>query len=71
MLYGAGSLAGEQGDYDAAKAWLETALMSYRETGDALGEALALTDLGLIARDQGALAEAVSTVIEQPELAAH
>jgi predicted ATPase/DNA-binding CsgD family transcriptional regulator len=53
-LYGAGSLAGEQGDYAAATAYLQAALVAYRETGDRLGEALALTDLGLIARDEGA-----------------
>jgi predicted ATPase/DNA-binding CsgD family transcriptional regulator len=53
-LYGAGSLAGEQGDYAAATAHLEAALTLFRESGDLRGEALALTDLGLIARDQGA-----------------
>lgn len=52
-LYGAGSLAGEQGDYAAATAHLNAALAAFRETGDRLGEALALTDLGLIARDEG------------------
>jgi predicted ATPase/class 3 adenylate cyclase len=57
-LHGAGSLAGEQGDYDAATAHLEAALAAFRQTGDRLGEALALTDLGLIARDQGALERA-------------
>ncbi len=51
--YGAGSLAGEQGDYAAATAHLNAALTAYRETGDKLGEALVLTDLGLIARDEG------------------
>src|SRR5262249_10941876 len=33
-LYGAGSLAGEQGDYDAAIAHLEAALAAFRQTGD-------------------------------------
>jgi predicted ATPase/DNA-binding CsgD family transcriptional regulator/Flp pilus assembly protein TadD len=57
-LYGAGSLAGEQGDYAEATARLEAALAAFRQTGDRAGEALALTDLGLIARDQGALEQA-------------
>jgi predicted ATPase/DNA-binding CsgD family transcriptional regulator len=53
-LYGAGSLAGEQGDYAAATTHLDAALALFRQTGDAVGEALVLTDLGLIARDEGA-----------------
>ena len=54
-LYGAGSLAGEQGDYADAIVRLESALHEYRQSRDRSGEAMTLTDLGLIARDQGDL----------------
>lgn len=54
-LYGAGSLAGEQGDNAEATARLDEALVAFRRLGDRTGEAMTLTDLGLIARDQGDL----------------
>ena len=53
-LYGAGSLATEQGDYDKATALLESALTAARAAGERVVAALALTDLGSIARQQGA-----------------
>jgi tetratricopeptide (TPR) repeat protein len=53
-LYGAGSLATEQGDYDQATALLESALAAAHAAGDGVVAALALTDLGSIARQQGA-----------------
>jgi predicted ATPase/transcriptional regulator with XRE-family HTH domain len=53
-LYGAGSIATEQGDYERAATDLKTALATARLAGDRAVEALALTDLGSIARQQGA-----------------
>lgn len=53
-LYGAGSLATEQGDYEQATSLLETALAAAHVAGDGAVAALALTDLGSIARQQGA-----------------
>jgi predicted ATPase/transcriptional regulator with XRE-family HTH domain len=55
-LYGAGSLATEQGDYERAVGFLEAALAAARSAGDGTVAALALTDLGSIARQQGAYA---------------
>jgi non-specific serine/threonine protein kinase len=55
-LYGAGSLATEQGDYGRAVMLLEAALAAARTAGDGAVAALALTDLGSIARQQGAYA---------------
>jgi tetratricopeptide (TPR) repeat protein len=52
-LYGAGSLATEQGDYGQAVILLEAALAAARTAGDGTVAALALTDLGSIARQQG------------------
>jgi predicted ATPase len=52
-LYGAGSLATEQGDYERAVALLEAALAAARLAQDTAVAALALTDLGSIARQQG------------------
>jgi predicted ATPase/DNA-binding XRE family transcriptional regulator len=53
-LYGVGSIATEQGDYERATASLERALATAKAAGDRAVEALALTDLGSIARQQGA-----------------
>jgi non-specific serine/threonine protein kinase len=53
-LYGAGSLATEQGDYEPAVALLEDALAAARSARNATVVTLALTDLGNIARQQGA-----------------
>jgi non-specific serine/threonine protein kinase len=53
-LYGAGSLATEQGDYARATTLLEAALTAARPAGERAIAALALTDLGSIARQQGA-----------------
>ena len=53
-LYGAGSLATEQGDYARATTLLEAALTAARRAGERAIAALALTDLGSIARQQGA-----------------
>jgi predicted ATPase/transcriptional regulator with XRE-family HTH domain len=53
-LYGAGSIATEQGDYDRAMSLLEAALTSARAAGERPIAALALTDLGSIARQRGA-----------------
>jgi predicted ATPase/transcriptional regulator with XRE-family HTH domain len=58
-LYGAGSLATEQGDYERAMALLETALAAARSAQDTAVAALALTDLGSIARQQGAYGRAM------------
>ena len=52
-LFGAGSLATEQGDYGRAVMLLEAALAAARTAGDGTVAALALTDLGSISRQQG------------------
>jgi tetratricopeptide (TPR) repeat protein len=59
-LYGAGSLATEQGDYERAAVLLENALSAARSAGDATVVTLALTDLGNIARQQGAYGRATN-----------
>jgi non-specific serine/threonine protein kinase len=58
-LYGAGSLATEQGDYEPATRLLQAALTAAQAGEDRAVAALALTDLGSIARQQGAYARAV------------
>jgi predicted ATPase/transcriptional regulator with XRE-family HTH domain len=57
-LYGAGSLATEQGDYGQAAMLLEAALGAARSAEETAVAALALTDLGSIARQQGEYARA-------------
>jgi predicted ATPase/DNA-binding XRE family transcriptional regulator len=57
-LYGAGSLATEQGEHDRATTLLEAALVAAQTAGARSVAALALTDLGSIARQQGAYAQA-------------
>ncbi len=57
-LYGAGSLATEQGDYAHATTLLEAALAAARSAGEQTVAALALTDLGSVARQQGAYGRA-------------
>ena len=52
-LFGAGSLATEQGDYGRAVMLLEAALAAARTAGEGTVAALALTDLGSISRQQG------------------
>jgi predicted ATPase len=52
-IYGAGSLAEAQGDYEQAKQLHEEALALYRVAGDQEGIADALASLGQMARDQG------------------
>ena len=69
-LYGAGSLATEQGDYEQAVVLLENALAAARTAGDATVAALALTDLGSIARQQGAYGRATELHGEALALAA-
>jgi predicted ATPase/transcriptional regulator with XRE-family HTH domain len=66
-LYGAGSLATEQGDYGHAVRHLEAALAAARSARDPAVAALALTDLGSIARQQGAYAR--STELNSEALA--
>jgi predicted ATPase/transcriptional regulator with XRE-family HTH domain len=58
-LYGAGSLATEQGDHEQATTLLEAALAAARTAGEQAVVALALTDLGSIARQQGAYERAI------------
>jgi predicted ATPase/DNA-binding SARP family transcriptional activator len=58
-LYGAGSLAEAQGDYEQAVQFHEEALALYRVAGDREAIADALTSLGQMARDQGDYDEAV------------
>jgi tetratricopeptide (TPR) repeat protein len=58
-LYGAGSLATEQGDHEQATTLLETALAAARTAGERAVVALALTDLGSIARQQGSYERAI------------
>ena len=58
-LYGAGSLATEQGDNEQATTLLEAALVAARTAGERAVVALALTDLGSIARQQGAYERAI------------
>ena len=57
-LYGAGSLATEQGDYEQAVALLEDAVVAARSARNPTVVALALTDLGNIARQQAAYTRA-------------
>ncbi len=57
-LYGAGSLATEQGDYAHATTLLEAALAAARSAREQTVTALALTDLGSVARQQGAYGRA-------------
>jgi predicted ATPase/class 3 adenylate cyclase len=53
-LNGAGILAWDQGDYEAARTALEACLAIRRELGDRQGIAGALGNLGLVAHSQGA-----------------
>jgi predicted ATPase/DNA-binding SARP family transcriptional activator/Tfp pilus assembly protein PilF len=63
-LYGAGSLAEAQGDYERATQQHEEALALYRVAGDQEGIADALASLGQMARDQGNYDEAVRLLDE-------
>ncbi|MFN2250787.1 MAG: tetratricopeptide repeat protein [Anaerolineae bacterium] len=51
-LNGAGTLAYQQGDFDAARALYEDSLATYREVGDEHGAGLVLGNLGMVATDQ-------------------
>jgi tetratricopeptide (TPR) repeat protein len=57
-LLGAGVLATDQGDYDAAREHFEECLAIRREHGDRAGLSHVLNSLGIAARDQGDYAEA-------------
>ncbi|MBW3634107.1 MAG: tetratricopeptide repeat protein [Chloroflexi bacterium] len=63
-LYGAGSLAEAQGDYEQAARLHEDALALYRTAGDQEGVADALASLGQMARDQGDYDQAVRLLDE-------
>jgi len=60
----AGCLAGEQGDYGAARALYEEGLPIFRELGDKGGIAWSLQDLGAVAPQQGDLGAARSLLEE-------
>ena len=57
-LAGAGVLAREQGDYDAAERMLAGALALYRELGDRAGIAALVNDCGSVRRERGDYAAA-------------
>jgi predicted ATPase/class 3 adenylate cyclase/Tfp pilus assembly protein PilF len=58
VLWGAGVLAWRQGDYPAARAFLDESLTIRRGLGDRSGVGQVLNALGLVAREQGDLAAA-------------
>jgi len=55
VVFAAGVLAGEQGDYDSANALIEECLRIARESQDKRGMAVSLNALAVNARDQGDL----------------
>ena len=57
-LHGAGTLAGYQGDYGAARTLHERSLARRRAAGDAAGEAASLNNLAIIAFQEGQYAAA-------------
>lgn len=57
-LYGAGNLAGQQGDFTTATRFLHEAVTVLEKAGDRHGMALALNSLGAMAREQGNFAAA-------------
>ena len=57
-IAGAGCLAWDQGDYDAARNLLEDSLVIRRELGDLKGVAASLNNLGAVAYQTGNLTEA-------------
>ena len=58
VLFSAGVLAGEQGDYPAARSLVEESLAISRELGDVRGVGIALNALAAHARDYGDLSAA-------------
>jgi predicted ATPase len=59
VIFAAGVLAGEQGDYAPSNALLEKSLAVCRELNDARGVGIALNALAVLARDQGELAASI------------
>ena len=57
-LAGAGGLALQQGDYEAARSYFEHSLAIWREIGNRKGIASTLANLGVVAFDQGDLSAA-------------
>jgi tetratricopeptide (TPR) repeat protein len=57
-LQGAGALAGGQGEYKRAIAFIEEAIAAFRSAGDVAGEAGALKQLGIIASERSDLTTA-------------
>lgn len=53
VLNGAGIMAWMQGDYVAARSWLEQSHVIQRELGEKRGIAISLNNLGLVTTDQG------------------
>jgi tetratricopeptide (TPR) repeat protein len=68
-LNGLGVLAGDEGAYPRARAWLEQALRVYRDLGDVWFESMVLNNLGLIASYQGDLAVAQAYLEQSLSLA--
>ena len=60
LLFSAGVLAGEQGDYGPAQQMFEDSLETYLELNDKRGVAVALNALAVITRDRGEIATASS-----------
>jgi len=60
LLFAAGVLAGEQGDYGSAKQMFEDSLETCRKLNDNRGVAVALNALAVSARDRGEIAAASS-----------
>lgn len=59
-LFGAGALAGAQGDYEREETLYRASLALWRAEGDRRGEALALKGLGDVAYDRGEVPQARS-----------
>ena len=64
VLFAAGVLAGDQGDYAAAERLMSESLEVARKLEDKQGAAVSLNGLGIMAREQGDLAGAASRMEE-------
>jgi non-specific serine/threonine protein kinase len=69
VLQVAATLAYRQGDWQTAGEWLAESLASFRSTGDLLGVAKVLFDLGWIAIDRGEWSEGIRLNLESLAIA--
>jgi non-specific serine/threonine protein kinase len=63
-VHAAGAIALHQGDYGAARAWLEEGLALFRNLGDPSGVAMSLTHLGTLAEHQDDDERAIALFVE-------